>query len=90
MDALRVLEARGSPVDLLLTDVIMPNMGGAELAARVAELYPSTRVLYASGYAGDAELGVDAIGASSNFLGKPYQVVELMRKVQEIMTKAQS
>ncbi len=89
VDALRVLEARGSPVDLLLTDVIMPNMGGAELAARVAELYPSTRVLYASGYAGDAELGVDAIGASGNFLGKPYQVVELTRKVQEIMTKAQ-
>ena len=90
VDALRVLAERGSPVDLLLTDVIMPNMSGPELAARLAELHPSTRVLYASGYAGDAELGVDAIGASSNFLGKPYHVVELTRKVREIMTRART
>ncbi len=90
VDALRVLAEHGSAVDLLLTDVIMPNMNGPELAARVAELYPSTRVLYASGYAGDADLGVDAIGASSNFLPKPYQVIELTRKVREIMTKGRA
>jgi len=87
VDALRVLAEHGSAVDLLLTDVIMPNMNGPELAARVVELHPSTRVLYTSGYAGDADLGVAAIGASSNFLGKPYQVVELTRKVREIMTQ---
>ncbi len=85
VDALRVLEERGSAVDLLLTDVIMPNMGGPELAKRLSELHPSTKVLYASGYAGDAELRLNAIGESSNFLGKPYQVVELTRKVREIM-----
>jgi len=90
VDALRVLAEHGAGVDLLLTDVIMPNMGGPELAARIAELYPATKVLYASGYAGDADLRLHAIGASSNFLGKPYQVVELTQKVREIMSRSRT
>ncbi len=87
VDALRVLSDRGAAVDLLLTDVIMPNMGGPELASRIGALYPGTKVLFASGYAGDADLRLDEIGASSNFLGKPYQMVELIHRVDEMMAQ---
>ncbi len=87
VDALRVLTARGAPVDLLLTDVIMPNMGGPELASRISALHPQTKVLFASGYAGDADLRLDELGASGNFLGKPYQVVELVHRVDEMMAQ---
>ena len=85
MDALRVLAEHGSAVDLLLTDVIMPNMGGPELVAHIAEMYPATKVLYVSGYAGDADLHRDVVGLSDKFLSKPYRVSELTQKVAQIM-----
>jgi|GEM_PF-1932079 len=86
-DALRVLEARAEAVDLLLTDVVMPHMSGPELAARVHVLYPSTKVLFTSGYAGGAGVQLDLDSVSTEFLSKPYQVAELTRKVDEIMRK---
>lgn len=85
VDALRVLAEHGSAVDLLLTDVIMPNMGGPELVAHIAEMYPATKVLYVSGYAGDADLHRDVVGLSDKFLSKPYRVSELTQKVAQIM-----
>lgn len=85
VDALRVLAEHGSAVDLLLTDVIMPNMGGPELGAHIAEMYPATKVLYVSGYAGDADLHRDAVGLSDQWLSKPYRVSELTQKVAQIM-----
>ena len=90
VEALRLLAERGSAVDLLLTDVIMPNMGGPELVALVAELYPTTKVLYVSGYAGDVDLHLDAIGLSGNFLDKPYRVSELTRKVRQLMMNGET
>lgn len=52
-DALRIVEANGRRFDLLLTDLIMPELSGAELAARVQQIAPAVRVLFMSGYADD-------------------------------------
>jgi len=50
-EAVRVVQSHGEPIDLLLTDVVMPRMQGNELAARLGTLRPGVRVLYMSGYA---------------------------------------
>jgi PAS domain S-box-containing protein len=68
-------------IDLLVTDVVMPRMGGRELAAALRRHHPSLRVLYSSGYAEDPSIAGEP---SSWFLQKPYTSRELAGKVREI------
>jgi two-component system cell cycle sensor histidine kinase/response regulator CckA len=75
-DALELLEA-GRPVDLLVTDLTMPGMGGRELAARVRARLPETGVVFISGYAPDATWLDDVPGAV--FLPKPFTPTDLLR-----------
>jgi CheY-like chemotaxis protein len=81
-EALRLLERHGGPVDLLVTDVVMPGMGGPELARRLAMSRPRMRVIHTSGSADGAELG---IGSTTPFLAKPYSMAALARKVREAL-----
>jgi CheY-like chemotaxis protein len=67
-DAIGIVE-RHEEIDLLLTDVIIPAMDGRELARRVREKRPGIKVVYMSGYSGDA---LSAIGPSDGFLEKPF------------------
>jgi len=84
-EALRLVAGQEATVDLLLTDVVMPGMSGAELARRFRERRPDVRVLYASGYADDAvgSLGVPNEGAP--FLQKPFEPDDLVRRVREVL-----
>ncbi len=82
-DALASVERHGRPVDLLLTDVVMPRMTGRELARRLCERMPDLRVLFMSGYAG--EIVLDAASAPSAFLQKPFSPDELVQRVQELL-----
>jgi CheY-like chemotaxis protein len=82
--------ATGTPgkIDLLFTDVIMPKMGGRELAARLTAERPALRVLYSSGYPSDA-VGEDGILAEGiEFLQKPYQPIVLAERVREILDRS--
>ncbi|WP_162010066.1 response regulator [Pelodictyon luteolum] len=79
----RVREYAGS-IDLLLTDVIMPEMNGSELSARLTELHPDVRVLYMSGYTADIVGSHGVSDRSVNFIQKPFSVKELIGKVQEM------
>ncbi|WP_242395558.1 ATP-binding protein [Anaeromyxobacter oryzisoli] len=77
--------AGGRPVDLLVTDVILPGSSGPELAASLAARFPGLRVLFVSGYTGghlDAR-GVDAAGRG--FLAKPFGVDVLVARVREVL-----
>ncbi len=87
-EALKVAARHPGPIDLLVTDVIMPELGGAELTQRLKRTHPETRVLYVSGYADDAlgQHGVLAEGAS--FLAKPFTSESLVRKVREVLDLA--
>jgi two-component system cell cycle sensor histidine kinase/response regulator CckA len=85
-EALRLLE-RGEKVNLLVTDLMMPGMNGWELAAKVQEMRPGTRVLYLSGYAGGAVSAQGMLGQAVDFLEKPYAPTQLAKKVREILDR---
>ncbi len=84
-EALALAAAHSGPIHLLVTDVIMPQLGGMELAARLAHTRPDTRVLYTSGYTHDPVVLQGASGAESAFLPKPYVGEMLARRVRELL-----
>jgi len=79
------LEAFGRPVDLLLTDVIMPGLNGHELADQVSVLYPTTKVLFISGYTKDVMIGRDLLRPGVAFLQKVFTGEKLRAKVREVL-----
>ena len=84
-DAMRVVERHGGTIHLLLTDVVMPGLSGRELADRLATRRPGIRVLYMSGYPGDAVVQHGALPHGSAFLQKPFSPDGLARKVRDVL-----
>jgi two-component system cell cycle sensor histidine kinase/response regulator CckA len=82
---LRVAEAHGDGIDILITDVVMPGMGGRELAKRLLQIRPNLAVLYLSGYTEDTILHQGALGPGTAFLQKPFTLQNLARKVREVL-----
>jgi len=85
LEALPVCEQHTGPIHLMLTDVVMPQMGGRELAEQVARLRPATKVLFMSGYTDDAIVHHGVLGAGMFFIQKPFAPDALARKVREIL-----
>jgi CheY-like chemotaxis protein len=83
--ALKLAEAHAEPIHLLLTDVVMPEMGGGELAARLARARPDVRVLYMSGYPDDAVVRHGILEAQTSFLQKPFSLEGLARRVRDVL-----
>ena len=83
-EALLICE-KPEPVDLLLTDVIMPRMSGKELADRLTAMRPGLKVLFASGYTDDALEPHGVRAAGQHFLAKPFNVSDLRRKIREVL-----
>src|SRR5918993_600541 len=81
-EALKVFDQHGDGVDLLLTDMRMPFMGGAELARQLRTRRRTLKLLCISGYAGGSELEF-----SGDFLAKPFSRDELLAKVREILDR---
>jgi PAS domain S-box-containing protein len=75
--------ARESAIDVLLTDLTMPNVGGRELAERLRVTQPALKVVYMSGYAEDGLAG--ALHPGTSFLGKPFTFSELTQTVRELV-----
>lgn len=86
-DALLLAEQHTGPIDLLITDVIMPGMNGHELAERLLQSRPSLKVLYMSGYSDDILGERGGLGPEMAFLPKPYSPTELARKVTELLRR---
>lgn len=84
-EALRIARAFGGTIDLLLTDVIMPGMGGKQLAERLTAVRPATKVLYMSGYPDDALAQSGSPGKGTVFLEKPFTRETLLRRVRQAL-----
>ncbi len=84
-EAIRLCQNGREHVHLLITDVVMPQMDGRELAAHVTRLLPETKILYISGYAKGAILDKGALEPNSEFLAKPFRLSELLQKVREVL-----
>ncbi|MGH9651031.1 MAG: ATP-binding protein, partial [Terriglobales bacterium] len=85
VEALSVSQHASHPIDLLLTDVIMQQMGGQELAGRLLELHPNLRVLFMSGYIQDAEQNLGQLFSNASFLQKPFSSEALVQEVREVL-----
>jgi DNA-binding NtrC family response regulator len=87
-EALLLNERTEGPIDLLLTDVILEQMSGPELAAHLSPLRPKLKVLYMSGYTDDAIGHHGVLAAGTEFLQKPFSTEALMRKVRQVLDSA--
>jgi PAS domain S-box-containing protein len=88
MEAMDVLEDEGFAVDLIITDLVMPRMGGQELFARVRERAPATTFLFSSGYSETALLADIGSRERVHFIAKPYGLDALARKVRSLLDGA--
>jgi two-component system, cell cycle sensor histidine kinase and response regulator CckA len=78
-------EAHAGPIHLVLTDLVMPGMSGAQAAARVQAAHPKARVLYMSGYTSSAAGYQGGLPEGHAFLQKPFSIDVLLRKVREVL-----
>jgi PAS domain S-box-containing protein len=85
VDALTIIQQYAGPIDLLLTDVVMPQMGGRELAEHLQQLRPTTKALFMSGYTDDAIVHHGVHDAGLAFIQKPFTPTALIRKVREML-----
>ena len=84
-EALLTCEQRAGDIHLLLTDVVMPQMGGQQLAHRLTREWPSIKVLYMSGYTDDAIVHHGVLEPGTHFLVKPFDRATLLRKVRDTL-----
>ena len=83
--ALKLCEDRRGKIDLVLTDLVMPAMGGHELAGELAERHPEVKMLFMSGYTEDTAARRDILLRGSAFLQKPFSVADLSNAVQQAL-----
>jgi signal transduction histidine kinase len=83
-EGLSVCEGHQGKIDLLLCDVLMPNLGGRELAERILTMRPDIKVLFMSGHTEDVVLK-EGVKAGTPFLPKPFAPTDLARKVREVL-----
>ena len=87
-EAVKIAQGGDGPIDLVLTDVIMPQMLGKEVAAAVREIYPSTPVLYMSGYAHGVLTSQGRLDPGITLVTKPFSAGELIDKIRETLDQA--
>jgi two-component system cell cycle sensor histidine kinase/response regulator CckA len=84
-DALRIADEHEGPISLLVTDAVMPHMGGGELAEALTKRRPATKVLFVSGYTEDRLVHHAAARESTSFLEKPFTGEELASRVRQLL-----
>jgi two-component system, cell cycle sensor histidine kinase and response regulator CckA len=85
LDALSVAKNHSFPIHLAVTDVVMPQMNGGELAIELEKLRPETKLLFVSGYPGQTVVDHKVVDADNNFLQKPFTLKQLAQKVRTVL-----
>ena len=85
-EAMRVAQEHGASIDLLIADVVMPRLGGREVATHLAAMRPEMKVLYVSGYTEETVVRHGVESARGNFLQKPFTLAALTSKVTDLLS----
>jgi CheY-like chemotaxis protein len=85
--ALRLVQEHRPTVDLLLTDVVMPEMNGHQLASALQRVYPGLKTLYCSGYAADVFADQEELPPDSALLSKPFKTETLLGRVRDALER---
>jgi len=83
--ALEMASAYPDPIHLLVTDLVMPNIGGRELAERLTPLRPQMKVLFMSGYSEHSTLNIEETALSATVLQKPFSLEALAQNVRRVL-----
>lgn len=86
-EALRLAEEHGGEIQLLMTDVIMPEMNGRDLAKRLQLLYPGIKRLFMSGYTADIIAHQGVLEEGVHFMQKPFSMAALSAKIREVLER---
>ena len=84
-EALRILEEGERAIDLVLTDLVMPEMGGREMVERLRARHPTMKVLFMSGYTERAVTSDGPMPPGTGFVEKPFTAEQLVRRTREIL-----
>ena len=84
-DAIAQIERHARPIHLMITDVVMPKMGGVALSVRLRRWYPGARVLFMSGYECDEVAALARRDARTSFIAKPFHVNELVTAIRRVL-----
>jgi CheY-like chemotaxis protein len=87
-EALSLCESHKDRIDLLVSDVVMPNLGGPELVEKLRPLHPETKLLFMSGYTDRAIVRDGVLESGMDFIHKPFTPQSLARKVREVLDKS--
>ena len=90
IEALEIIEKEDGKIDILITDVIMPRMGGRELAERLREAKSELPILFASGYTDQAVVRHGQLESNVNFIQKPFSIDDVARKVRDLLDAEES
>jgi len=85
MGAMKACQEHSGDIDLILTDVVMPNMNGPEMVELLVPIMPQSKVLYMSGYTDNAVLTTEVLEPGMNFLQKPFSLDSLAEKVRSVL-----
>ena len=88
-EALMLVKNYDDPIDLLMTDVVMPGINGRELAERISIVRPAMKVLFTSGYTENIVVHHGIVDEDLNFIGKPYSLEMLARKLRAVLEPTQ-
>ncbi len=84
-EAIRMCESKSGEIDLLMTDVVMPEMSGRDLAKKILYLYPSLKCLFVSGYTANVIAHHGVLDEGVHFIHKPFAKQEIAKKVREVL-----
>src|SRR5262249_4457373 len=85
IEALEFCKTYEGDIDLLLTDIVMPQIGGRELSEKMLQAYPHICILFSSGYTDDAIVRHGILEEDANFIQKPFTLEALARRVRELL-----
>jgi len=86
-DAIEIYKKEKDRIGLVILDVGMPGMGGHKCLRKLLEIDPVAKVIIASGYLADGRVRQTMKAGAAGFIGKPYQLADLLKKVREVLDK---